>query len=295
MTVWLSTHTGKTASVNTTLIWSSSCRSSAAPWSSWGEFWVREKWKIEFRLMFRPSRRSSTWCCDVLKYSELLLVFCFFFKGRNIRSNSWHQLFKDKWSVVLWECVVTPAMHLFCNANVLTNKIFILPHHHQMHYTIQALTIAQNCGRRASPTRISQSSDVRGSTKTWWTDETWWHDFKKPWGIHDKPWVNKNTSSSARGSNRQADNQTNASLWRCTCSPSFRPNFSPSCRHSSTWWLSWMDEVLLGLQLRKTEEPSPQVNSRAWFFEQRQKRAILIFFPLTVMVLYSILSQSLDQ
>lgn len=56
------------------------------------------------------------------------------------------------------------------------------------------------------------------------------------------------------------------SLWSHTCSPSFRPSFSPNCRHSSTLWLSRLEEVLLWVQLRKTGDPWPQDNSKAWFW-----------------------------
>lgn len=48
---------------------------------------------------------------------------------------------------------------------------------------------------RGSPTKISQSSEVRGSTNTWWTDEVWWHDLRKPWGKQHHQSVNTNTSA----------------------------------------------------------------------------------------------------
>lgn len=73
------------------------------------------------------------------------------------------------------------------------------------------------------------------------------------------------------GTWNETERKTNRLLWSCTCSPSVRRSFSPSCRLISTLWLSWLVETLLRVQLRKAEDPCPQDNSKAWFLKQTQK------------------------
>lgn len=137
-----------------------------------------------------------------------------------------------------------------------------------------------------SPTKISQSSDDRGSTNTWCTDETCWHGLRKPWGKPHGKKVNTNNYSACQNDARVfhveivdsfgglgAQNKLLivACIVSCTCSPSFRPSFSPSCRHSSTLWLSRLEEVLFWDQLRNTGDPWPQDNSKAWFWTRTHR------------------------